>query len=118
MPRRDGEIRRAPGRIVDYLALMGDSVDNIPGVDKCGPKTAAKWLAAYGSLDGVIAHAGRSAARSARTCAPLPRLPLNRELATIKTDVSWKGGPAELALRDADVEACARCTRATASTRR
>jgi DNA polymerase I len=46
-----------PQRIVDYLALIGDSVDNIPGVDKCGPKTAAKWLAEYGSLDNIIANA-------------------------------------------------------------
>ena len=46
-----------PEQIVDYLALIGDSVDNVPGVDKVGPKTAAKWLAQYGSLDGVIAHA-------------------------------------------------------------
>ena len=42
-------------QIVDLLALMGDTIDNVPGVDKCGPKTAAKWLAEYGSLDGVIA---------------------------------------------------------------
>ena len=42
-----------PGRIVDYLTLVGDSVDNVPGVPKVGPKTAVKWLAAYGSLDGV-----------------------------------------------------------------
>ena len=46
-----------PERIVDYLALIGDSVDNIPGVDKVGPKTAAKWIAEHGSLDGVIAAA-------------------------------------------------------------
>ncbi|HJY35792.1 MAG TPA: 5'-3' exonuclease H3TH domain-containing protein, partial [Vicinamibacterales bacterium] len=46
-------------QIVDFLALMGDSIDNVPGVDKCGPKTAAKWLAEYGSLDGVITNAER-----------------------------------------------------------
>ena len=46
-----------PERIVDYLALIGDSVDNIPGVEKVGPKTAAKWIAEHGSLDGVIAAA-------------------------------------------------------------
>ena len=44
-------------QIVDLLALMGDAIDNVPGVEKCGPKTAAKWLAEYGSLDGVIANA-------------------------------------------------------------
>jgi DNA polymerase-1 len=47
----------APERIVDYLALVGDPVDNIPGVEKVGPKTAAKWIAQYGSLEGVLAHA-------------------------------------------------------------
>src|SRR5262245_61529135 len=46
----------APDRIVDYLALVGDAIDNIPGVDKVGPKTAAKWLTQYGSLEGVLAH--------------------------------------------------------------
>ncbi|MDD0946153.1 5'-3' exonuclease, partial [Xylella fastidiosa] len=49
----------APDQIIDFLALMGDSVDNVPGVDKCGPKTAAKWLAEYGSLDAVIANADK-----------------------------------------------------------
>jgi DNA polymerase I len=46
-----------PERIVDYLALIGDSVDNVPGVDKCGPKTAAKWLAEYGTLENIVANA-------------------------------------------------------------
>ncbi len=46
-----------PERIVDYLALIGDAVDNVPGVEKVGPKTAAKWIAEYGSLEGVIAAA-------------------------------------------------------------
>jgi len=64
---RGGQVRRAPERIVDWLALVGDTVDNIPGVPKVGPKTAAKWLGEYGSLDGVIAHADAIAARSART---------------------------------------------------
>ncbi|MBA3625339.1 MAG: DNA polymerase I, partial [Methylibium sp.] len=47
----------APGAIVDYLTLVGDAVDNVPGVEKVGPKTAAKWIAEHGSLDGVIAAA-------------------------------------------------------------
>src|ERR1700736_476333 len=46
-----------PERIVDYLALIGDTVDNVPGVDKCGPKTAVKWLGQYETLDGIMAHA-------------------------------------------------------------
>ena len=47
-----------PGRFIDYLALIGDSVDNVPGVEKVGPKTAVKWLTQYGSLEEVIGHAG------------------------------------------------------------
>ena len=93
-------------QIVDYLALMGDAVDNIPGVPKCGPKTAAKWLAEYGSLDGVIANAaniGGKIGESLREA--LPRLPLNRTLTTIKTDVAMAQGPQDLALRARDVEA-------------
>ena len=93
-------------QIVDYLALMGDAVDNIPGVPKCGPKTAAKWLAEYGTLDGVIANAaniGGKIGESLREA--LPRLPLNRDLTTIKTDVAMAHGPQDLALRDRDVEA-------------
>src|ERR1039457_4917894 len=45
-----------PERIVDYLSLIGDSVDNVPGVEKVGPKTAVKWLSQYGTLDDVVAH--------------------------------------------------------------
>ena len=59
-----------PGLIVDYLALIGDKTDNVPGVPKVGPKTAAGWLERFGSLDGVIAHAGEIPGRMARTCAP------------------------------------------------
>ena len=46
-----------PERIVDYLTLVGDAVDNVPGVAKCGPKTAVKWLTEYGTLDNLMAHA-------------------------------------------------------------
>ena len=46
-----------PERIVDYLSLIGDTVDNVPGVEKCGPKTALKWLTQYETLDGIVAHA-------------------------------------------------------------
>lgn len=93
-------------QIIDYLALMGDAVDNIPGVPKCGPKTAAKWLAEYDTLDGVIANADRIGGKigeSLRTT--LPRLPLNRQLTTIKTDVALEQGPEALPLRPRDVEA-------------
>ena len=93
-------------QIVDLLALMGDTVDNVPGVEKCGPKTAAKWLAEYGTLDGVIAHADAIKGKIGDNLrAALPRLPLNRTLVTIKTDVALPKGPAELALRAPDVGA-------------
>jgi len=46
-----------PDRIIDYLTLIGDAVDNVPGVAKVGPKTAVKWLSEYGSLDNLLAHA-------------------------------------------------------------
>ena len=93
-------------QIIDYLSLMGDSVDNVPGVDKCGPKTAAKWLGEYGTLDAVIANAEKITGKIGENLrAALPRLPLNRELVTIKTDVALDRGPADLTLRPRDVEA-------------
>src|SRR5574338_139989 len=92
-------------QIVDYLALMGDKVDNIPGVDKCGPKTAAKWLGEHGDLDAVIANAGKVGGKIGENLrAALARLPLNRQLATIKTDVVLQQAPADLALRERDAE--------------
>jgi DNA polymerase-1 len=94
-----------PAQIIDFLALTGDAIDNIPGVPKCGPKTAARWLAEYGSLDGVIAHADRIGGKIGESLrATLPQLPLSRQLATIKTDVPLEFGPTELARREADVE--------------
>jgi DNA polymerase-1 len=87
----------APEHIVDYLALMGDSVDNIPGVPKCGPKTAAKWINEYGDLDGVIANADKIKGKIGESLrATLEQLPLSRELTTIKTDVDLDFGPADL----------------------
>ncbi|MCE9658497.1 MAG: DNA polymerase I [Burkholderiales bacterium] len=81
-----------PERIVDYLALIGDSVDNIPGVDKVGPKTAVKWLAEHGSLDGVIAAAesikgvvGENLRKA------LDWLPQGRRLVTVATDCDLSG---------------------------
>ncbi len=92
-------------QIVDFLALMGDSVDNIPGVDKCGPKTAAKWLAEYGTLENVIANADAIKGKIGENLREaLPRLPLNRQLTTIKLDVALDGGPTTLALRERHVE--------------
>ena len=93
-------------QIVDLLALMGDAVDNVPGVEKCGPKTAAKWLAEYQTLDGVMAAApGMKGKIGENLRAALERLPLNRELVTIRTDVALEATPQTLALRDPDVSA-------------
>ena len=95
-----------PERIVDFLALMGDAVDNVPGVDKCGPKTAAKWLGQFGSLDAVMQRAGEVSGKIGENLrAALPRLPMNRELVTIRTDVPLPEGPSDLALRERDVDA-------------
>ena len=77
-----------PDQIRDYLALMGDKVDNVPGVEKCGPKTAMKWLEAYGSLAGVMEHAAEIKGKVGDNLqAALPQLPLSYDLVTIKTDV-------------------------------
>ncbi len=77
----------APDRIVDYLTLVGDTVDNVPGVDKVGPKTAAKWLAQYGSLDEVVAHAAEiKGAVGENLRRALAWLPMGRKLVTVKTD--------------------------------
>ncbi|MFT5839976.1 MAG: DNA polymerase-1 [Flavobacteriales bacterium] len=77
-----------PNQIIDYLALMGDKVDNIPGVDKCGPKTAAKWLAEHGTLEQVMANADKVKGKVGEHLRnALGHLPLSYELATIKLDV-------------------------------
>lgn len=77
-----------PDQIIDYLALMGDKVDNIPGVVKCGPKTAVKWLAEHGTLDEVIANANKVKGKIGENLRDaLEQLPLSYELATIKCDV-------------------------------
>ncbi|TPG04259.1 DNA polymerase I [Rhodanobacter glycinis] len=92
-----------PEQIIDFLALTGDTVDNVPGVPKCGPKTAAKWLAEYHTLDGVIANADKIGGKIGESLREaLPRLPLSRELVTIKIDVPLEFGPTDLAQRDAD----------------
>ncbi|MDI1301643.1 MAG: DNA polymerase I [bacterium] len=88
---RDGVIAKfgvPPERIIDYLALVGDSVDNIPGVPGVGPKTAAKWLQEFGSLDALIAQADSIKGKAGENLrGALPVLGMARELATIKCDV-------------------------------
>jgi DNA polymerase-1 len=84
-----------PSRIVDWLSLVGDAVDNVPGVDKVGPKTAVKWLEKYGSLDGIIAHADEIPGKVGENLrAALDWLPVARELVTVKLDCEL---PAEIA---------------------
>ncbi|MGJ0484040.1 MAG: DNA polymerase I [Methylomicrobium sp.] len=77
-----------PDQIIDYLALIGDPVDNIPGVPKVGPKTAAKWLEQYGTLDNLIANADQITGKIGENLrASLGQLPLSKQLATIKCEV-------------------------------
>jgi DNA polymerase-1 len=81
-----------PERIVDYLTLIGDSVDNVPGVDKVGPKTAAKWIADHGSLDGVIAAADSfKGVTGDNLRRALDWLPTGRKLVTISTECDLSG---------------------------
>jgi DNA polymerase I len=78
----------APNQIIDYLTLVGDSVDNIPGVPKVGPKTAVKWLAEHGTLDQLIADAGSITGKIGDNLREaLPNLPLSRRLVTILRDI-------------------------------
>ena len=110
---RDGVVAKhgvPPERIVDYLALMGDSVDNIPGVPKVGPKTAAKWLNQYGSLDAVIANADAVKGKIGENLrASLEQLPLSRELTTIRCDVELAVGVADLVPTPPDTEKLREC---------
>ncbi|MEQ8233733.1 MAG: DNA polymerase I [Gammaproteobacteria bacterium] len=77
-----------PDQIVDYLTLVGDTVDNIPGVPKVGPKTAAKWLQQYGTLDELVAHADEVKGKIGDNLrSALEQLPLSRRLVTILRDV-------------------------------
>jgi DNA polymerase-1 len=89
-----------PERIVDYLALVGDASDNIPGVPGVGPKTAVKWIQQYGTLDQVMAHAGEVSGKVGESLrASLAHLPLARTLATIKCDVPLARAPQDLRRR-------------------
>jgi DNA polymerase-1 len=86
-----------PAQIVDYLALVGDTVDGVPGVAKCGPKTALKWLAQYGSLDAIVAHAdeiGGVVGQNLRD--HIGFLPLGKKLVTVACDLSNLPAPSAL----------------------
>ncbi|MDH5275787.1 MAG: DNA polymerase I [Gammaproteobacteria bacterium] len=86
-----------PDRIIDYLALVGDTSDNIPGVRSVGPKTAAKWLGIYGSLDEIVARAGEIKGKvGEKLRESLATIPLSRQLATIHVEVPLQLKPDEL----------------------
>ncbi len=94
------------GQIVDFLALTGDKSDNIPGVEKCGPKTAAKWLNQWQDLDGVIAHADDMKGKIGEYLRDsLDTLPLSKDLATIRNDLDLQESIEELKRGEVDRQA-------------
>ena len=103
---REGVIAKfgvPPERIIDYLALVGDTSDNIPGVPKVGPKTAARWLQEYGSLDALIEQADAVGGKVGENLrATLNQIPLSRQLATIRCDLTLPLTPDELISTEPD----------------
>lgn len=103
---REGVVEKfgvTPEQIIDYLALVGDKVDNIPGVNKCGPKTAVKWLQTYNDLDNLIEHADEIKGKIGEYLREATgTLPLSRELATIRLDVDLDFGLEDLQEREQD----------------
>ena len=94
-----------PEQIIDYLALVGDSSDNIPGVPKVGAKTAAKWLNEYGSAENIIANADDIKGKVGESLREnIEQLTLSQKLATIRQDVDIAEAPGELCKTDPDVE--------------
>ena len=94
-----------PHQIIDYLALVGDTSDNIPGVPSCGPKTAAKWLAAHSSLRDIMANADSVKGKiGEKLREALPHLPMSYDLATIRLDVELPQSIDELQIAKPDVE--------------
>ncbi|MDJ0956428.1 MAG: DNA polymerase I [Arenicellales bacterium] len=95
-----------PEHVIDYLALIGDTSDNIPGVPKVGPKTAAKWLKTYGSLEQVVQHADEVKGKVGDNLrASVEQLPLSKQLVTVKSDVDTQVVPTQLIVQKADREA-------------
>ena len=92
-----------PERIIDYLTLIGDTSDNVPGVEKVGPKTAVKWLTQYGTLDNIVAHADEiTGVVGENLRKALPWIPTARELITIRCDVGIQESLSDLAPRAMD----------------
>lgn len=92
-----------PEQIIDYLALIGDTVDNIPGVPKVGPKTAAKWLEQYNTLENLVAHADKITGKIGENLrASLDQLPLSKQLTTIKCDLDLPYNMEDLKQRPMD----------------
>ncbi len=92
-----------PGLMTDFLSLVGDAIDNVPGVPLVGPKTAAKWLRQFGSLDAVMENAAEIKGKvGEKLRSSLEHLPLSRDLVTIKCDVDVGLEPLDLRLRPPD----------------
>jgi len=92
-----------PEKIIDYLALMGDTSDNVPGVPKVGPKTAVKWINQFGSIDEIMNRADEIKGKVGENLREfLPQLPLSRELVTLKYDVELDLTPEDLVISEPD----------------
>lgn len=97
-----------PSQIIDYLALVGDTSDNIPGVPSCGPKTAAKWLAAHQSLQGVIDNADSVKGKIGEKLRDaIAHLPMSYDLATIRLDVELEKNVTDLVIGEPDINGLA-----------
>jgi len=95
-----------PERIIEYLALIGDSSDNIPGIPLVGPKTAVKWFETYGTLDNIIHHADRIGGKAGENLrANLDQLALSRQLTAIQCDVELEHSPQSLVIGQPDKQA-------------
>ncbi len=94
-----------PAQMVDYLTLVGDTSDNVPGVQGVGPKTAGKWLAEHGSLDAILAAAADIKGKVGESLrASVAQIPLTRQLVTLKADVPLPLGPLDLCRSEPDQE--------------
>jgi DNA polymerase-1 len=104
---REGVIKKfevTPEQMIDYLSLIGDSADNIPGVYKVGPKTAVKWLQQYQSIDGILENIDKITGKVAENLREaIPLLPLYKQLITIKVDVALEQAPQDLQIGQPDL---------------